>query len=139
MSLDYSFIIIDDSELDRYVTQKFLVRTSNGFIIKTFHDAEQALEIIGESHDLAGSTPVIILLDLQMPYMNGFQFVEEFEKLSAEIQKQYMIIVLTVLSSNSDPNDIQRIFTHKTVKSVIEKPLTKEKLNALLELMESNN
>ena len=76
--------------------------------------------------------PAIILLDLQMPLMDGFEFVEEFEKLPAEIKKSYKIIILTVLSSKSDPIDIYRIQTYVSVISIIQKPLTREKMLSLL-------
>jgi CheY-like chemotaxis protein len=138
MNIEFSFIIIDDSELDRYVTQKFLERTDDGLTINTFSSATAALETIRKNQHEQRKVPAIILLDLQMPVMNGFNFVEEFEKLHPEIQKSYMIIVLTVLSSTSDPNDIHRILNHPVVNGVIEKPLTKEKLRTLLEQVRSN-
>ncbi|MGZ3921304.1 MAG: response regulator [Bacteroidia bacterium] len=132
MDIEFSFIVIDDSELDCYVTQKFLERTNKSLDIKAFLDAQHALEMIQEKPDENSSVPTIILLDLQMPVMNGFKFVEEFEKLPAEVQKNYVIIILTILSSSSHPIDIYRILNYGTVYSIIEKPMTKEKLVSLL-------
>jgi CheY-like chemotaxis protein len=132
MKAEFSFIIIDDSELDCFVTKKFLERTNKNFSIEIFHNAEQALDTIGKNHSLEEDLPTIILLDLQMPQMNGFKFVEEFEKLLPEIQKNYIIIILTVLTPTRDPNDLYRIFTYRKVNSIVEKPLTKEKLISLL-------
>jgi CheY-like chemotaxis protein len=132
MKAEFSFIIIDDSELDCFVTKKILERTNKNFIIEIFHNAEQALDTIGKNHSLEGILPTIILLDLQMPQMNGFKFVEEFEKLLPEIQKNYIIIILTVLSPIRDPNNLHKIFTYRKVNSIVEKPLTKEKLISLL-------
>jgi CheY-like chemotaxis protein len=133
MKAEFSFIIIDDSELDCFVTKKFLERTNKNFSIEIFHSAERALESISENHSgEEGTLPTIILLDLQMPRMNGFKFVEEFEKLLPEIQKNYIIIILTVLTPSRDPNDLYRIFTYRKINSMVEKPLTKEKLNSLL-------
>jgi CheY-like chemotaxis protein len=132
MNIKFSFIVIDDSELDCYVTQKFLERISKDLVVKTFQSAEQALEIIRENTEENTSVPTIILLDLQMPMMNGFKFVEEFENLPPEIQKNYMIIILTILTPASNPNDVSRILTYKTVNSMVEKPLTKEKLFSLI-------
>jgi len=137
MNIEFSFIVIDDSELDRFVTQKFLERSTKRLIIKTFQNAQHALEIISETIIEDTSIPTIILLDLQMPVMNGLKFVEEFEKLSAETKKNYRIIVLTILSSASHPGDIDRILTYETVNSVIEKPLTNEKLFSLLKQIRS--
>jgi len=132
MNREISFIVIDDSELDRFVTQKFLERANQNLLVKTFHNAEDALELIRENNDKKDTLPTIILLDLQMPVMSGFKFVEEFEKIPSEVQKKYVIIVLTVLTSSSDPKDIYNILTFKTVKSIVEKPLTHEKLTSLL-------
>src|SRR5271165_1220312 len=120
---NFSFIVIDDGELDRYVTQKFLERINKNFEIKTFQSAEQGLEIIRENTVESSVLPVIILLDLQMPLMNGFKFVEEFEKLPPEIQKNYMIVILTILSAATNPSDINRIQSYHSVKCIIEKPL----------------
>jgi hypothetical protein len=68
-----------------------------------------------------------------MPFMNGFKFVEEFEKFPPEIRGNYLIIILTILSPVSSPGDIYRISNYGAVKSIIEKPLTKEKLISLLD------
>jgi len=132
MNIEFSFIIIDDSELDCFVTQKFLERSAKYLAIKTFQNAEYALEIIREN--TAGNSPVptIILLDLQMPFMNGFDFLEEFEKLPVEVKKNYRIAVLTVLTSANNPADIHKILAYHAVNGIIEKPLTKEKLLSLL-------
>jgi CheY-like chemotaxis protein len=139
MKTEFSFIIIDDSELDCFVTKKFLERTNKNFSIEIFHNAEKALERISENQDEDGKLPTVILLDLQMPHMNGFKFVEEFEKLSPEIQKHYIIIILSVLSPARDPNNLHRIFTYRKVNSVVEKPLTKEKLISLLSEVRSDS
>lgn len=131
MNREISFIIIDDSELDCYVTQKFLERANQNLVIETFQYAELALDFIRENND-KDTALTVILLDLQMPEVSGFEFVEKFEKMPSEIQKKYVIIVLTVQSSSNDHKDIYKILTYKTVKSIVEKPLTFEKLTLLL-------
>jgi len=132
MYIEFSFIVIDDSELDCFVTQKFLELSTKNVTITTFQNAEYALEVIRENTVGDNPVPTIILLDLQMPFMNGFDFVEEFEKFPAELKKNYRIAVLTVLTSANNPADIHKILTYPTVNSIIEKPLTKEKLLSLL-------
>ena len=132
MSIEFSFIIIDDSELDCFVTQKFLELSNKNLAIRTFHNAKHVLEIIREKPN-EDNFPTIILLDLQMPFMNGFEFVEEFEKLPDEVKKNYRIAILTILSPTNNPTDVHKILTYKTVNSIIEKPLTKEKLSSILD------
>jgi two-component SAPR family response regulator len=61
-----------------------------------------------------------------MPIMNGYQFVGEFENLPSEIQNEYRIIVL---SATRNVSDISRILSYPSVRSILEKPLTKEKIN----------
>ena len=133
MNTELSFIIIDDSELDSFLTRKFLKLTYKEVSISSFQNAQDALDIIGENSAGNNLTQTIILLDLQMPIMNGFQFVEEFEKLPPEVQKNYKIVVQTVLTAKNDPNDINSILKYDAVKSIIQKPLTTEKLLSLFE------
>jgi CheY-like chemotaxis protein len=127
-----SFIVIDDSELDCFLAQKIIEYTDKTLITDIYHKAEDALKAIIENHTEDSRPPTIIFLDLQMPMMNGFKFVEEFEKLPPEVQKNYFIIILSILSPAKDPVDIHRILTFGTVKSILAKPLTKEKLFSLL-------
>lgn len=126
--MEFSFIIIDDSELDCFIAQRLLKHNDRNVTVKTFQNARQVLEIISESSKEENQA-TIILLDLQMPLMNGFDFVEEFEKFPAEVQKNYTI---AILSSTKNPTDVYKILTYKTVNSIIEKPLTKEKLLLLI-------
>ena len=124
----FSFIIIDDSELDCFIAQRLLKHSNKNLTVKAFQNAGQVLEIIRESSK-EDDQATIILLDLQMPLMNGFDFVEEFEKFPAEVQRNYKI---AILSSTKNPTDVYKILAYKTVNSIIEKPLTKEKLLSLL-------
>lgn len=126
--MEFSFIIIDDSELDCFIAQRLLKHSNRNVTVKTFQNARQVLEIIRESSK-EDDQATIILLDLQMPLMNGFDFVEEFEKFPAEVQRNYKI---AILSSTKNPTDVYKILAYKTVNSIIEKPLTKEKLLSLI-------
>ncbi len=137
MNTELSFIIIDDGELDRFLTRKFLELTHKNVSIRSFESAQHALDIIRMTPKGNSPAQTIILLDLQMPVMSGFQFVEEFEKLPPEIQKNYTVVVQTVLTSKNDPNDISAILAYKTVNSVIQKPISREKLLLLVGQLKS--
>jgi hypothetical protein len=65
-----------------------------------------------------------------MPLMNGFEFVEAFEVLPGEIQDGYIIFML---SSSINENDINRISNYKSVKQIINKPLSIVKLTSFFE------
>jgi CheY-like chemotaxis protein len=130
MNTKFSFIIIDDSELDRFITKKFLELTNKDFIIETFSNANHAMEAIRKDEN--DNLPAIILLDMQMPLMSGFEFIEEFESLPPEIRNKYIIILLSVLSNSKSPAEMYQELDKSIVSSVIEKPLTAEKLFVLL-------
>jgi CheY-like chemotaxis protein len=124
-----AFIVIDDSELDCFVSRKIIEHVDKCLNVKTYQNAELAIEIIKDNPIDNSEGLTIILLDLHMPIMNGFQFVEEFEKLPIQKQKKYMIVVL---SSTRNANDISRILSYNGVESMLEKPLTLEKLTSLV-------
>jgi CheY-like chemotaxis protein len=128
--MELSFIIIDESELDCFIARKVIENADKNLGFEIFLSAEKALEAI-RKNSMAEDTESkkIILLDLQMPLMDGFQFVEAFEKLPVEIQKKYTIMVLSCTLNRSD---ITRILAYNTVDSRLEKPFTKEKLASLM-------
>jgi CheY-like chemotaxis protein len=134
MNQEFSFIVIDDSELDCFVIQKVIEHTENTLGIKTYQNAQQALDVIRNEN---AKQPAIILLDLQMPDMSGFEFVEEFEKFPPEIKNNYRIVILSIISSERDHIDLRRKFASDKVNSVIEKPLTTEKLFSVLSRLRS--
>jgi CheY-like chemotaxis protein len=128
--MELSFIIIDDSELDCFIAKKIIGNANKNIIVKSFQSGADALETI---KGITISTPDVlnvILLDLQMPLMSGFEFVDEFEKISSEIREKCMLVVL---SSTRNNNDIFRILTYPVVHSLMEKPLTREKLFTLIQ------
>jgi len=137
MNTEFSFIVIDDSELDRFVIQKVIEHTDKSLSIKTYQNAQHALEIIG-NHSQDDKRPAIILLDLHMPGMNGFEFVEEFEKFPPEVQNNYLIIILSILSSTRITFDINSKLINGKINNIVEKPLTIEKLLSLLNKLKSD-
>jgi len=132
--MNISFILIDDSELDCFIAKKIIEQTIKPSSIKVFRNAKPALETIREKTADIGQI-VVILLDLHMPLMSGFQFVEEFEKLPVEIQEKYKIIIL---SSTRNKNDIFRVLNYKNVSHFQEKPLTRENLLTMVDSLKKD-
>lgn len=127
--MELSFIVIDDSELDCFVARKIIELTDKGIQVKTYLNGRDVIDQIRADFDTRDMPLTIILLDLRMPLMNGFQFVDEFEKFPLDIKRKYRI---HILSSSKNVSDIRRILTYDTVVGMIEKPFTREKLLALL-------
>lgn len=116
-----AFMIIDDSELDCYIAKKLIEHTGKSRNIQTFTAAEDALNDISAMESDNGVEKTVILLDILMPVMNGFVFLDTFEKLPEETTKQYLIVAIT---SSLNKNDIERVASYKSVKGVIDKPLS---------------
>ncbi len=127
--MELSFIVIDDSELDCFVARKIIEHTDKSLQVKSYTNGTEVIDQIRADFDRRDMPLTIILLDLRMPIMNGFQFVDEFEKFPLDIKMKYQI---HILSSSKNANDIYRILTHATVVSMIEKPFTREKLLSLM-------
>jgi len=122
------FIVIDDSKLDCFIAEKIIKNTGISESIKSFLQATEALDYI-KSIPVDEQTRTIILVDIQMPVMNGFEFVEAFEKLPADLIKNYTIFII---SSSINENDLARVHTYATVKQFLNKPLTSNNLSVLL-------
>jgi len=126
------FIVIDDSKLDCFIAEKIIRNTGMSESIRSFVDAKEALEHIKNNQATDATIKTILIVDIQMPVMNGFEFVEAFEQLPEEIQKDYTIYVL---SSSINESDLNRVRNYKSVKHFLNKPLTSNTLSALVELV----
>ena len=125
------FIVIDDSKLDCFIAEKVIRNTGKCESVQSFLQAKEALDYIKK--DIAEKPyPVIILVDIQMPVMNGFQFVEEFEKLPAEITNKYK---LYVISSSINVIDLSKVHTYDSITEFLNKPITSNNLSLLLSKM----
>lgn len=126
--MELSFIIIDDRELDCYIAEKIIQKTGLSANNKMFYDAFSGLNFIK-------NTPVtehitVVLLDIMMPVMNGFQFMEAFEKLPEEIKSNYRIVAIT---TSLNKNDVSDISNYPSVIGVLKKPYTSEALVEVLQ------
>jgi CheY-like chemotaxis protein len=98
--------------------------------IRSFFNAQSALEELKKNSDDNDKMPDGILLDLNMPVMDGWQFLDEFVLLA--IKKEISIFIVT---SSIDPIDIERAKKHHFLKDYIMKPITAEKLKAMSEII----
>ncbi|RYY07089.1 MAG: response regulator [Sphingobacteriaceae bacterium] len=125
-------IIIDDSKEDCYLINKRLKTVGSTVNVISFFSAQEAYNyIVNTSLDLLKQPAKnIIILDIYMPLMDGFEFLEEFERLSSDIQNQYSICALT---SSISKSNMEKITSYKAVKSFLEKPIKTESLLQLIE------
>lgn len=123
-----NFIVIDDSKLDCFIAEKIIKNTGKCDNCNVFQQAKEGLEFI--KNNSAGGDPTIVFVDIQMPVMNGFEFVEAFEQLPDETKAPYSIYML---SSSINENDIAKVKGYSSVKHFLNKPLTNSTITAVLE------
>ena len=125
-----NFIIIDDSRLDCFIAEKIIQNSGTYSSVKSYMEAEQAFEAIKNGEIGDTSIITIIILDIQMPVMNGFQFVEVFEQLPIEIQSKFAIFLF---SSSINENDKNRLGNFPSIKRFYSKPISKGTIAQIIE------
>lgn len=122
-------LIIDDSPFDRLIAQKVVSIAAIAEKCTVVDSALAALDYLKQHARCDENFPDVIFVDICMPAMDGFAFLDEFERLSAGFPKQCPIYIL---SSSVDPNDIRRSQKSECVSGFILKPFTVEKAHAFL-------
>ena len=127
-----AIMLIDDNEIDNLINQKIIESSNICKNIFTHTGGKSAIEFLKNMEKIAASVPgclpEIIFLDIDMPLMDGFQFLDEFDKLAKDT-KQYCNIVM--LTSSINPQDMNKSKKYDYVKKYVNKPLTQDSLNKL--------
>ena len=116
------FIVVDDDRSNNLICQCSLRRFSAETEIKTFLDAEIALQYIKDSYNEDKTEiPTVIFLDINMPAITGWEFLEIFKDFSDSIKKQFVIYMLT---SSIDSRDQEKAEQNPLVQGFLSKPLS---------------
>ncbi|MCR4034095.1 MULTISPECIES: response regulator [Flavobacterium] len=116
------FIIIEDNLIDQFVTKKLLKKGLDVNPLYIANNGKEGLEWLLKHQN---NQPLVIILDIQMPIMNGFQFLDEFERLAENIKDK---IEIFVLSSTLDTDEINKVKENKYVSDFWNKPFRLELL-----------
>ncbi len=116
-------LLIDDNYIDNFVTSRLLENAKFADSVIISQSSADAIEALRKG----AITPDVIFLDLRMPDMDGFEFLQEYDKL--DISRQDVKIFM--LSSSLDPTDLRRSLANKYITQFLHKPLTKKLLEEL--------
>lgn len=123
MSKIGTVLLIDDDEINNLICMKIIRKNDFAKNVETCLGAKQALNYLHDT--LTGENekplPDLIFLDINMPAMNGWDFLEQYEKIPELNRKE---IILVMLSSSMYVDDINRAKTYDSVSDYITKPLT---------------
>jgi len=118
------YIVIDDDVLNNMICKITLEMALGAVQVETFSNAEIALEFIRTNYeDVTDDAVTLILLDINMPIMSGWEFLDSFDAFSDEIKKQFRIYLL---SSSVDDRDKEKAKQNRNVIDYLSKPLSKD-------------
>ena len=118
----YCVMIVDDSEADQFLSRYIIESISHNIKIVNAYDGEEALEIINQGHN----NPDLIILDINMPRMNGLDFLSAYQNCDNNHSEVVM------LSSTMHEEDKVQCLSFPQVKNFLSKPLIIEDVVALL-------
>ena len=127
MKLD-CIMLIDDDEPTNFINERIIRHSGISSAVKICESGADALDFLEEQS--SHPQPGIILLDINMPGMNGWEFLDHYEKLSAEKRAG---IILAILSTSMNPDDEKRAALRSSVDLFLSKPLTIEQIKSLVD------
>lgn len=122
-------LLVDDSEIDVLVNRRLIELTSFSENIVIVHSAEEALRFLRDECKSTDEAPDWIFLDMYLPLMSGYDFIEEFKTMPSFIREKTKIIVLSVFQNQ---DKLKKVFENKFVFGQLEKPLTQQALKNLV-------
>lgn len=130
MDTKINLLVIDDDDINIFIIKKIVEKT--GYNVNMVSKANGLLAIDHLKSTMGqDSFPHLILIDINMPVLNGWEFLETYEELNiTERVDMYM------LSSSVYENDIEKAKTYAKVKGFISKPLSIERLIELFRLLQ---
>lgn len=127
MKSDCSILLIEDNIIDQLVTTKLLKKNLGDLDISVVSNGREGIEWLHEHEKDYHS--LIILLDIKMPVMDGFEFLSRYDSLSEDIKSGTEIFML---SSTLDATDIKRANENNYVKKLFSKPLPVQQLKEMI-------
>ena len=125
-----STCIIDDDPIFVYGAKRIMKEMEFCDEILVFNNGQEAIDGLLNITARGEKLPSVIFLDLNMPVMDGWEFLEDFVKIPNHNKDN---VVVYIISSSVDPRDVERVNEYKIVHNYILKPITHQDLRNVLE------
>jgi CheY-like chemotaxis protein len=135
-----SVLLIDDDEPTNFYTQLIIEESGCADHVQVAQGGREALNYLSKTDQQCGESgfpcPDLIFLDINMPAMDGWEFLDEYKKLQKERQGRIIVVMLT---TSLNPDDRAKANDMPEIAGFESKPLTEEKLNKILKEHFANN
>jgi CheY-like chemotaxis protein len=118
-------LLIDDDNISNFINSRLISRLNIACKVQVKLNGQEALSYINDGKE---KCPDLIFLDINMPVMNGFEFLQSYSRGSYSKRKPIIII----LTTSSDANDLEELQKYPEVCGFLNKPLTEDKITSVL-------
>jgi len=121
-------MLVDDNDTDNFISKRIIEITKFSKRVEVKSSGKSALDYLKDNQSMPEELPNIIFLDINMPIVDGFVFLYEFEKFNELVKNKCKVIIL---SSSDNKRDIDKIVNNNHVIKFITKPLTEVALEEI--------
>lgn len=129
-------MLVDDNDTDNFISRRIIELNKFAKRVEVKNSGKSALQYLEENQNSPENLPDLIFLDINMPIVDGFVFLFEFEMFPENVKNKCKI---AILSSSDNKRDIEKIVDNEYVIKFITKPLTENALNELKTILQSLN
>ncbi|RZL17087.1 MAG: response regulator [Pedobacter sp.] len=130
MASKINLLVIDDDDINIFIIKKIVAKTGFNVEMISKNNGQLAIDYLATLKDDPERFPHLMLIDINMPVLNGWEFLETYDKSGFTLKAD-----MYMLSSSVYENDIEKAKTFKAIKGFISKPLSVERLTELLKLI----
>jgi CheY-like chemotaxis protein len=119
-----SVLLVDDDKITNFINQRLILKSNVTDHVTILSNGKEAIDYLRNNVPDDASLPDLILLDINMPVMDGFEFIDSFKAI-----KHKKKVTIVMLTTSSNEKDIEKISYTAEISGYINKPLTEQKLN----------